>query len=168
MWSWACWRLISIHALVWGAIACLNGSRFCQWVFQSTPPVRETTPRRSWAAAPANYFNPRPPRGGRQQKQPKFQAAFAINVQLLPISPPDDYPSSPNRATYSRKTPQNLVRDCGDFLCTCASHLKHQHILRVVRCLCPKMFDLVLIAVSQIIKAQTVLSWVHDLTQLCL
>ena len=114
------------------------------------------------------YFNPRPPCGGRQQKQLKIQAVRAKNRQFLQISSPNSYPILKNKVASLQIILQNLVRDLGDFLRVYVSHLKHQYIFWVVGCLYSKMLDLVFIAVSQVIKTKTVLFRVHDLTQLCL
>ena len=115
-----------------------------------------------------DYFNPRPPCGGRQQKQLKIQAVRAKNRQFLQISSPNSYPILKNKVASLQIILQNLVRDLGDFLRVYVSHLKHQYIFWVVGCLYSKMLDLVFIAVSQVIKTKTVPFRVHDLTQLCL
>ena len=159
-------------------------------VFQSTPPVWGATgdhtilrhdigisihaPRvggdqhQTGAGAGDQHFNPRPPCGGRQQKQLKIQAVRAKNRQFLQISSPNSYPILKNKVASLQIILQNLVRDLGDFLRVYVSHLKHQYIFWVVGCLYSKMLDLVFIAVSQVIKTKTVLFRVHDLTQLCL
>ena len=158
--------------------------------FQSTPPVWGATalaamdlaeyyisihaPRvggdscRSTPFSSVADFNPRPPCGGRQQKQLKIQAVRAKNRQFLQISSPNSYPILKNKVASLQIILQNLVRDLGDFLRVYVSHLKHQYIFWVVGCLYSKMLDLVFIAVSQVIKTKTVLFRVHDLTQLCL
>ena len=114
------------------------------------------------------YFNPRPPCGGRRQKQLKIQAVLVKNRQFLQISSSNSYPILKNKVASLQIILQNLVRDLGDFLRAYVSHLKHQYIFWVVGCLYSKMLDLVFIAVSQVIKTKTVLFRVHDLTQLCL
>ena len=113
-------------------------------------------------------FNPRPPCGGRRQKQLKIQAVLVKNRQFLQISSSNSYPILKNKVASLQIILQNLVRDLGDFLRAYVSHLKHQYIFWVVGCLYSKMLDLVFIAVSQVIKTKTVLFRVHDLTQLCL
>ena len=113
-------------------------------------------------------FNPRPPCGGRQQKQLKIQSVLVKNRQFLQISSSNSYPILKNKVASLQIILQNLVRDLGDFLRAYVSHLKHQYIFWVVGCLYSKMLDLVFIAVSQVIKTKTVLFRVHDLTQLCL
>ena len=115
-----------------------------------------------------HYFNPRPPCGGRRQKQLKIQAVLVKNRQFLQISSSNSYPILKNKVASLQIILQNLVRDLGDFLRAYVSHLKHQYIFWVVGCLYSKMLDLVFIAVSQVIKTKTVLFRVHDLTQLCL
>ena len=160
------------------------------WVFQSTPPVWGATcplvcaqldrgisihaPRVGGDPGWGDglfillYFNPRPPCGGRQQKQLKIQSVLVKNRQFLQISSSNSYPILKNKVASLQIILQNLVRDLGDFLRAYVSHLKHQYIFWVVGCLYSKMLDLVFIAVSQVIKTKTVLFRVHDLTQLCL
>lgn len=134
-------------------------------VLISIPAPREgsdSTPPQRVVQGP--YFNPRPPRGERLQKQPKFQAVFTTSRQFFQISPPNSDSISKNKVTCSRKTPRNLVRTCGDFPRTCASHLKHQHILRSIGCLYSKMLNLLFVAVPQVVKTQTVFFLIHDFT----
>ena len=136
--------------------------------FQSTPPVWGATLLCVPAAGRKGDFNPRPPCGGRRQKQLKIQAVLVKNRQFLQISSSNSYPILKNKVASLQIILQNLVRDLGDFLRAYVSHLKHQYIFWVVGCLYSKMLDLVFIAVSQVIKTKTVLFRVHDLTQLCL
>lgn len=113
----------------------------------------------------SSRFNPRPPCGGRQQKQPKNLTVFVKFRHLLQIPPPI-LPSFPNTSRFLHANYfKNPVRSSQEFLCTCASHLKHQDILRIISRLCAKMLDLILIAIPQIIKAQTVFFRIHDLAQ---
>lgn len=133
-------------------------------VFQTTPPYEGGDCGCTSGTSPSPDFNPRPPRGGRQQKQPKFQAVFTTSRQFFQISPPNSDSISKNKVTCSRKTPRNLVRTCGDFPRTCASHLKHQHILRSIGCLYSKMLNLLFVAVPQVVKTQTVFFLIHDFT----
>ncbi len=155
-------RVISIHAPARGATQSLQIS-FPQRLFQSTPPRGGRLCKRH-SASGVRTFQSTPPRGGRQQKQPKFQAAFTTSRQFFQISPPNSDSISKNKVTCSRKTPRNLVRTCGDFPRTCASHLKHQHILRSIGCLYSKMLNLLFVAVPQVVKTQTVFFLIHDFT----
>ena len=153
---------------VWGATDADLNHYIKNHKFQSTPPVWGATSSSTKTPPWTPYFNPRPPCGGRQQKQLKIQAVRAKNRQFLQISSPNSYPILKNKVASLQIILQNLVRDLGDFLRVYVSHLKHQYIFWVVGCLYSKMLDLVFIAVSQVIKTKTVLFRVHDLTQLCL
>ena len=152
---------------VWGATR-LNPLTEQALGFQSTPPVWGATREIRELQQRHQYFNPRPPCGGRQQKQLKIQSVLVKNRQFLQISSSNSYPILKNKVASLQIILQNLVRDLGDFLRAYVSHLKHQYIFWVVGCLYSKMLDLVFIAVSQVIKTKTVLFRVHDLTQLCL
>ena len=159
---------ISIHApRVGGDLFLSSGFRPAS-KFQSTPPVWGATLIRPDDGLHVRHFNPRPPCGGRRQKQLKIQAVLVKNRQFLQISSSNSYPILKNKVASLQIILQNLVRDLGDFLRAYVSHLKHQYIFWVVGCLYSKMLDLVFIAVSQVIKTKTVLFRVHDLTQLCL
>ena len=153
---------------VWGATASSVSFAVPLLLFQSTPHVWGATPAYSGAGCWRRDFNPRPPCGGRQQKQLKIQSVLVKNRQFLQISSSNSYPILKNKVASLQIILQNLVRDLGDFLRAYVSHLKHQYIFWVVGCLYSKMLDLVFIAVSQVIKTKTVLFRVHDLTQLCL
>ena len=59
---------ISIHAPREGGDAGQRHKHHVVVVFQSTPPARGATWRASGRRCPAPDFNPRPPRGGRQQR----------------------------------------------------------------------------------------------------
>ena len=48
-------------------------SRRAPWTFQSTPPARGATRRRYSRPCSSPYFNPRPPRGGRQRRPKNFR-----------------------------------------------------------------------------------------------
>ena len=159
---------ISIHAPRVGGDVYMGVTPSNALLFQSTPPVWGATIAGNRGALEVIDFNPRPPCGGRQQKQLKIQAVRAKNRQFLQISSPNSYPILKNKVASLQIILQNLVRDLGDFLRVYVSHLKHQYIFWVVGCLYSKMLDLVFIAVSQVIKTKTVLFRVHDLTQLCL
>ena len=183
-------RMISIHAPRVGGDVCLadfavriaisihaprvGGDLLLRGVVGGQCPISIHAPRVGGDCTPTpsrplkSYFNPRPPCGGRQQKQLKIQAVRAKNRQFLQISSPNSYPILKNKVASLQIILQNLVRDLGDFLRVYVSHLKHQYIFWVVGCLYSKMLDLVFIAVSQVIKTKTVLFRVHDLTQLCL
>ena len=159
--------VISIHAPRVGGDFSRGFRHSASARFQSTPPVWGATAQ---AQRPQGiqHFNPRPPCGGRRQKQLKIQAVLVKNRQFLQISSSNSYPILKNKVASLQIILQNLVRDLGDFLRAYVSHLKHQYIFWVVGCLYSKMLDLVFIAVSQVIKTKTVLFRVHDLTQLCL
>ena len=181
---------ISIHAPRVGGDAGVRCEAVSISIFQSTPPVWGATyvsKARRWDISISIHaprvggdvmtpmprcsdinFNPRPPCGGRRQKQLKIQAVLVKNRQFLQISSSNSYPILKNKVASLQIILQNLVRDLGDFLRAYVSHLKHQYIFWVVGCLYSKMLDLVFIAVSQVIKTKTVLFRVHDLTQLCL
>ena len=58
-------QIISIHAPREGGDVPVMYLPSRLPVFQSTPPARGATLRPAAAPAPASYFNPRPPRGGR-------------------------------------------------------------------------------------------------------
>ncbi len=111
-------------------------------------------------------FQPTPPLRGATAKTAKILSCFYSKQTILSNIPSLLPCHSKSRVVCSLKTLQNLVRNYGDFLCACASHLEHQHICRVIGCLYPKMLDFVLVTVSQVVKAQTVLFRVHDLTKL--
>ena len=116
--------------------------------------------------AGAAEFQPTPPLRGATAKTAKILSCFYSKQTILSNIPSLLPCHSKSRVVCSLKTLQNLVRNYGDFLCACASHLEHQHICRVIGCLYPKMLDFVLVTVSQVVKAQTVLFRVHDLTKL--
>lgn len=58
---------------------------------------------------------------------------------------------------------QNKVRTYRDFLSDHTSHLDDQDIFGIISCLCAKVLDSVLIAISQIVKPQAVLLRIYDL-----
>ena len=153
---------------VWGATREIRELQQRHQYFNPRPPCGGRRPCLTSKSRPKRNFNPRPPCGGRQQKQLKIQSVLVKNRQFLQISSSNSYPILKNKVASLQIILQNLVRDLGDFLRAYVSHLKHQYIFWVVGCLYSKMLDLVFIAVSQVIKTKTVLFRVHDLTQLCL
>lgn len=77
---------VSTHASVQGAtrvsdMVCFPSS------FQPTPPAQGATGGGERGPAEAVHFNPRPPRRGRQQKQPKQNPRFPLN----PAPPPNPH-----------------------------------------------------------------------------
>ena len=60
--------IISIHAPREGGDAELAQLSGRKYQFQSTPPARGATQARTGEKRVVGYFNPRPPRGGRQQR----------------------------------------------------------------------------------------------------
>lgn len=129
--------------------------------FQSTPPRGGRRQRQE--AFPAHLvFQSTPPARGATAKTAKILSCFYNNRTILTNISFGLPRFSKNRVTCSQKTPQTLVRNHGNFLCACASHLKHQDVLRVIRRLCSKMLNLVFIAVAQVVKAQAILFRIHD------
>ena len=59
---------ISIHAPREGGDSGVSGNAAASGAFQSTPPARGATKAAVWQAVQFSNFNPRPPRGGRQQR----------------------------------------------------------------------------------------------------
>ena len=57
--------MISIHALREEGDTLRAPCRAAPWQFQSTPSARRATELPEYKSRPWNYFNPRPPRGGR-------------------------------------------------------------------------------------------------------
>ena len=53
-------------------------SRRAPWTFQSTPPARGATRRRYSRPCSSPYFNPRPPRGGRQRRPKNFRRSTSF------------------------------------------------------------------------------------------
>ena len=51
-----------------------------KWIFQSTPPARGATLVLGWLWRDFEYFNPRPPRGGRRQGRGGRQAEIGISI----------------------------------------------------------------------------------------
>lgn len=126
---------------------------------------REGSDPRPRPAAPFCPISIHAPREGSDCKNSQnFKLFLTTSRQFFQISPPNSDSISKNKVTCSRKTPRNLVRTCGDFPRTCASHLKHQHILRSIGCLYSKMLNLLFVAVPQVVKTQTVFFLIHDFT----
>ncbi len=72
--------------------------------------------------------------------------------------------SSPLNASFTLgalKNSRDSVRSCRVFLFAWASHLQKQNIFRGICGLCPKVFDLLFVPVSQVVKSQAVLFRVH-------
>ena len=71
---------ISIHAPREGGDVEVFAGRFRYLIFQSTPPARGATSGSSWMISGAGYFNPRPPRGGRQLQSYSHPANHQISI----------------------------------------------------------------------------------------
>ena len=71
---------ISIHAPREGGDGDDPAGRLGDIVFQSTPPARGATLVLGWLWRDFEYFNPRPPRGGRQQAQDKDFPRLVISI----------------------------------------------------------------------------------------
>ena len=68
-WTWDYYSSISIHALREEGDACAEFDIWRNRIFLSTPSARRATRSATLPSAGKRDFYPRPPRGGRQQKQ---------------------------------------------------------------------------------------------------
>ena len=71
---------ISIHAPREGGDAYEYGMSKAEYLFQSTPPARGATRHDFRHILDSDYFNPRPPRGGRPQRKSKSSYISAISI----------------------------------------------------------------------------------------
>ena len=105
---------ISIHALREEGDDWYNAAQAWSQIFQSTPSARRAT-----ASAVAiiwwySYFNPRPPRGGRQARPARINTHNTISIHALREEGDVPWPSGPRGTRYFNPRPPRGGRPmCG-------------------------------------------------------
>ena len=137
--------------------------------FQSTLPMRGGTLSIKCSDWRTKYFNPPSPCGEGQHKFTKYIWKLMHISQNKPLT-------EEHTAKYSKFSPIlwrilqfSFMRTYrGISVCFPFASLNNQHPLRLIGRFRTEMLNFCLIAVSQIVKSQTVLLLIHDPTQLML
>ena len=104
-------RVISIHALREEGDPRYTSRYSSSFVFQSTPSARRATQRHALFHPVVKYFNPRPPRGGRQEKPPSGNQQTR---NFNPRPPRGGRPTGTDEQTFGYQISIHALREEGD------------------------------------------------------
>ena len=145
------------------------GAGDASWDISIHPPHAGRDARRRRKSAPAADFNPPSPCGEGQHKFTKYIWKLMHISQNKPLTEEHTAKHSKFSPILWRILQFSFMRTYrGISVCFPFASLNNQHPLRLIGRFRTEMLNFCLIAVSQIVKSQTVLLLIHDPTQLML
>ena len=125
--------MISIHALREEGDKSRTAMQLCYLKFLSTPSARRATLHPDISATDPTYFYPRPPRGGRQQKQRENTLLLSHYTPLCTNCKEMSANQTAKSHRYLRKRPVFRCEASRKTMCAAGSHWPD--IKRSARCL---------------------------------
>ena len=164
----------AVPGLFQSTLPMRGGTKMCPiWTrgtgFQSTLPMRGGTYGGTKTLSAAKNFNPPSPCGEGQHKFTKYIWKLMHISQNKPLTEEHTAKHSKFSPILWRILQFSFMRTYrGISVCFPFASLNNQHPLRLIGRFRTEMLNFCLIAVSQIVKSQTVLLLIHDPTQLML